>query len=204
MTALVVVAHPDPGSLTHHIARTVRATVVDRGGEAQIADLSAEGFDPRFSADDRRRYTADGPLSADVHAEQVRLDGVDDLILVFPVYWWSMPALLKGWIDRVFIRGWAFDDQATPFRRLLGHLTVHMVMVAGEDADGFRRRGYDVAIATQIETGVLGYCGMQSGVVATVHESDTADGEVLAARVAEIADAVGHRVVGGVTDVVAG
>ncbi|GAA1905224.1 NAD(P)H-dependent oxidoreductase [Williamsia serinedens] len=204
MTALVVVAHPDPGSLTHHVARSVAASIHDRGEAAQIADLAAEGFDPRFSLADRRRYRDAGPLPADVRAEQARLDGVDDLVLVFPVYWRSMPALLKGWVDRVFVRGWAFDDRAVPFRRLLGHLTVHMVMVAGEDADGFRRRGYDVAMTTQIETGVLGYCGMNSGVIATVHESDTADGEVLAARVEEIADAVGRRAVATAADVVAG
>jgi NAD(P)H dehydrogenase (quinone) len=204
MTALVVVAHPDRDSLTHHVARTVSSTLSDRGVRVEIADLAAEGFDPRFSLADRGRHVDDGPLPADVRAEQERLDGVDDLVLVFPVYWWSMPALLKGWIDRVFIRGWAFDDQATPFRRMLGDLTVHLVMLAGEEPEAFRRRGYDTAMATQIETGVLGCCGARTGVVATVHESDTADRDVLAHRATEVAHAVAGRVRADASCVAAG
>ncbi|WP_299572314.1 NAD(P)H-dependent oxidoreductase [uncultured Williamsia sp.] len=191
MTALVVVAHPDRDSLTHHAAERIRAALRDRGVSAEIADLWAEGFDPRFSPADRRRYAEDAPLPDDVRAEQDRLDGVDDLVLVFPVYWWSMPALLKGWVDRVFIRGWAFDDRVSPFRAMLGHLTVHLVMLADDDADGFRRRGYDTAMSTQIETGVLGYCGAVTGVVATVHGSETATD--VASRTQEIADAIGRH-----------
>jgi NAD(P)H dehydrogenase (quinone) len=56
--------------------------------------------------------------------------------------------------------------------RKLGRLTIHLVMLAGDDAEGFRRRGYDTAISTQIVTGVLGYCGARTGVIATVHESE--------------------------------
>jgi putative NADPH-quinone reductase len=44
---------------------------------------------------------------ADVLAEQARIDRADALVLVFPIYWWSLPGLLKGWIDRVFVNGWA-------------------------------------------------------------------------------------------------
>ncbi|MEH3156261.1 MAG: NAD(P)H-dependent oxidoreductase [Gordonia paraffinivorans] len=192
MTALVVFAHPDRDSLTHHVAKEIDAVLEGRGVTTQIADLAAEGFDPRFSPADRRRYTDDTPLPDDVRAEHDRLDGVDDLVLVFPVYWWSMPALLKGWIDRVFVRGWAFDDRVTPMRRLLGHLRVHLVMLAADDADGFRRRGYDTAMATQIQTGVLGYCGAVTGVVATVHGSE--DAPDLAMKTQEIADAIGRTV----------
>ncbi len=191
MTALVVVAHPDPESLTHHAATLVCAALRDSGVPTEVADLWDEGFDPRFTPADRRRYVDDGPLPADVRAEHDRLDGVDDLVLVFPVYWWSMPALLKGWIDRVFVRGWAFDDRASPFRQMLGHLTVHIVMLAGDDADGFHRRGYDTAMATQIETGVLGYCGAVTGVVATVHGSE--DASDAASRTQEIAAAIGRH-----------
>ncbi|GAA2048261.1 NAD(P)H-dependent oxidoreductase [Williamsia deligens] len=190
MSALVVVAHPDTGSLTHHLARRIASTLESRGVRTEMADLHAEGFDPRFSLADRRRYLGDGPPPSDVLAEQQRLDGVDDVILVFPVYWWSMPAMLKGWVDRVFVRGWAFDDSVVPFQKMLGRLTVHLVMPAGDTADGFRRRGYDTAIATQIETGVLGYCGARTGVVTTVHESDTAPVDAVVARAEEIADEI--------------
>ncbi|MBW5466069.1 hypothetical protein GOY11_34020, partial [Pseudomonas aeruginosa] len=46
---------------------------------------------------------------ADVLSEHARVDLADTLVLVYPIYWWSMPALLKGWIYRVFCTCWAFD-----------------------------------------------------------------------------------------------
>lgn len=131
MTALVVVAHPDPTSFTQRLARSVADRLAEDAVSTAVADLHAEGFDPRFSLEDRAGYPAGGTPPADVLAQQRRLDGVDDLVLVFPVYWWSMPALLKGWVDRVFTDGWAFDTGVTPTGRRLDHLTVHLAMVAG-------------------------------------------------------------------------
>ena len=190
MTALVVVAHPDSESLTHQLGRSISTALTDIGVDTGWADLHAENFDPRFTLADRQRYRGNGPIPADVAAEQQRLNDIDDLVLVFPVYWWSMPALLKGWIDRVFINGWAFDDRVTPIARKLGHLTVHLVMPAGDDADSFRRRGYDTAISTQIETGILGYCGARTGFTTVVHEAE----DLTLAGLEEKARAVGAAV----------
>ncbi|MFC9219789.1 NAD(P)H-dependent oxidoreductase [Streptomyces hygroscopicus] len=57
----------------------------------EIADLSEERFDPRFTPADRRAYREGGDYPADVMAEHRRLERATDLVLVFPVYWWSMP-----------------------------------------------------------------------------------------------------------------
>lgn len=105
MTTLVVVSHSDPHSLTQHVARTTADAIRNMGGDVDIADLHAENFDPRFSKDDLNLFRGNGTPPTDVSAEQDRIDRADDLILVFPMYWWSMPALLKGWIDRVFVSG---------------------------------------------------------------------------------------------------
>lgn len=59
----------------------------------------AEGFDPRFNPQDQALFRGTGGPPADVAAEQARLDATDSLVLVYPLYWWSFPALLKGWID---------------------------------------------------------------------------------------------------------
>ena len=196
MRTLVVVDHPDTTSLTHHVARRLADDIAHRGDDVAIADLHAEGFDPRFTLTDRQRYSADGPLPSDVEAEQRRLDDVDHLVLVFPVYWWSVPATLKGWIDRVFVRGWAFDDTTVPVTRKLGHLTVHLVAVAGEDAAGFAKRGYDAAMATQLETGVIGYCGARLGARVTVHSSETTSRNELARAVDDAVTSVATAQVG--------
>lgn len=96
----------------------------------------------------------------DVAAEHARLDRADALVLVFPIYWWSFPALLKGWIDRVFTLGWAFDESAEgKIVKKLQHLDVHMLAIGGADERTYARHGYFGAMKTQINHGIFDFCG---------------------------------------------
>ena len=191
VNTLLVTAHPDPESLTATTARRIAEVV----GAVEIADLAAEGFDPRFSAADRHSYRVAGDHPEDVAREQRRLDRADHLVLVFPVYWWSMPALLKGWIDRVFVNGWAFSiDPAGGMRRRLGALTVHLVTIAGDDAGVYERHGYEQSLRTQIEHGIVDYCGAVRGVTAFVHESEQEDDGARRAAVDRAVESVSEAV----------
>lgn len=162
MHALIVVAHPDAGSLSHGVAAQVAAGVAQSAPDNtfEIADLAAEGFDPRFTAHDVAVHLAQARPEADVAAEQARIERADALVLVYPVYWWSMPALLKGWIDRVFSNGWAYDEgPRANLVKKLRHLRVHLVGLAGAGARTYARHGYSDAMKTQIEHGIFDYCG---------------------------------------------
>ena len=186
MPTLIVTTHPDPDSLTHHLthhlaqrlAQELRSTSDPAGVE--VADLAAEGFDPRYTRADRHTYRVGGDFTPDVAAEQERLDRATDLVLVFPVYWWSTPALLKGWFDRVFVNGWAFGlDADGGIVRKLDRLRVHLVPIAGDDAGVYDRHGYEQAMRTQLEHGIVDFCGARRGVTTFVHDSE---GEDAAAR----------------------
>lgn len=160
MHALIVVAHPDSNSLSHAVAQALAGGVSDAGHTAEIADLASEGFDPRFSLDDLSVHRREIGQPADIAAEQARVDRADALVLVYPIYWWSMPALLKGWIDRVFANGWAYDElEDMKTVKKLRHLPVHLVALAGADLRTFARHGYYGAMRTQIDHGIFGYCG---------------------------------------------
>ncbi|MBM1172501.1 NAD(P)H-dependent oxidoreductase [Microvirga arabica] len=164
MHALIVVAHPDPKALTHSVADHLAEGVSSSGHTFEIADLAAEGFDPRFIAADLALYHREAPPPADVAAEQARIDRADALVLVYPVYWWSMPGMLKGWIDRVFANGWAYDE--APDGRIvkkLRHLRVHLVAIGGADLRTYARHGYFGAMRTQIDHGIFDYCGARVG-----------------------------------------
>ncbi|WP_339532658.1 NAD(P)H-dependent oxidoreductase [Pseudomonas mucidolens] len=163
MHALIVVAHHDPRSLTHGLAAQVAAGLASEGHTSEIADLAAEGFDPRFTLADHAVHRARATPPADVQAEQARIDRADALILVYPIYWWSLPALLKGWIDRVFSNGWAleYDMQTGKTIKKLGRLRVHLLGVGGADEGTFERHGYANALRTQIDHGIFDYCGAQ-------------------------------------------
>ncbi|OJH42696.1 NAD(P)H-dependent oxidoreductase [Cystobacter ferrugineus] len=162
MHALIVVSHPDRGSLTHAVATQVVEGLIGSGGghTVEIADLAAEGFDPRFTSADIAVHLRTAAPSADVLSEQARLDRADALVLVYPVFWWSMPALLKGWIDRVFSNGWAYDEEVGGKTvRMLERLRVHLVAIGGADMRTYARHGYFGAMKTQIDHGIFGYCG---------------------------------------------
>jgi NAD(P)H dehydrogenase (quinone) len=162
MHALIVVAHPDPQSFTHRVARKLAEGVAlaEGGHTAEVADLAAEGFDPRFSASDHAAHKKLAPPDAEVTREQQRIDRADALVLVYPVYWWSFPGLLKGWIDRVFANGWAYEERADgKLVKRLGRLPVHLVAIGGADAGTYDRHGYFDAMKTQIDHGIFGYCG---------------------------------------------
>ncbi len=196
MSSLVVVSHPDPESLTHHVARATAEAIRATGGRVEFADLAEENFDPRFSASDIALYRGNGDVPADVLAEQTRLDRADDLILVFPIYWWSTPALLKGWIDRVFISGWAYDfTPGSEFVKKLDRLTVHLVPVAGDDAASFERHGVYEAFRTQIERGIVEYCGARVGSTSFMHESDTKSRGILDAEIRDLSTDIAARIV---------
>lgn len=179
MHALIVLAHPTPRSLTHGIADRIAEGVAlsNRANSSEIADLAAERFDPRFTAADLAVHRRQAPPSSDVLAEQARIDRADALVLVFPVYWWSMPALLKGWIDRVFANGWAFDYRSSDSRlvKKLGRLPVHLVAIAGTDEATYARRGYANAMKTQIEHGIFDYCGARVTSSHLLHDSESQD-----------------------------
>ncbi len=162
MHALIVTSHPNADALTHAVAAQVAAglSASDTAHTVEIADLAAEGFDPRFTSNDIAVHLRQAPPSADVVAEQARLDSADALVLVYPVYWWSMPGQLKGWIDRVFVNGWAYDEGAdAKLVKKLQRLCVHLIAIGGADMRTYARHGYFGAMKTQIDHGIFDYCG---------------------------------------------
>ncbi|MGQ9370362.1 NAD(P)H-dependent oxidoreductase [Azospirillum sp. ST 5-10] len=175
MSALIVTANPDPSSLTATVAAAIAEGARRAGVGAAIADLAAEGFDPRFTAGDRAAFLGTGPLPDDVAREQARIDAADALALVFPVYWWSMPALMKGWIDRVFGRDWAYSDRDGKVVGLLRERPVHLVALAGADQDGFDRHGHTASFDSQIVRGIFGYCGLRSVTTTMLYGVDDGD-----------------------------
>lgn len=177
MHALIVIAHHDSRSLTHSLATQVAEGIsTDPTNSFEIADLSAEAFDPRFTAYDLAVHHREARPTADVAAEQMRIDRADALILVYPIYWWSMPAILKGWIDRVFTNGWAFDfSPETTLVKKLSKLQVHLVAVGGADKGTYARYGYADAMKTQIEHGIFDYCGASVATSELMLESESRD-----------------------------
>jgi len=108
MSTLVVYCHPDPASFTAATRDRVLAALAARGDDVRLTDLYADGFDPLFTAAERERHLQHGPdPSVARHAED--LQWCRQLVLVYPSWWSGQPAMLKGWVDRVWVSGVAWD-----------------------------------------------------------------------------------------------
>lgn len=120
MRILVLYAHPDPESYVAALHRTVVDTLSARGHEVDDCDLYAEGFDPVLSLAERRGYHRIPDNVAPVAAYVARLRAAEGLVLVNPVWNFGFPAVLKGFLDRVFLPGVSFtieNGQAAPALR---------------------------------------------------------------------------------------
>ncbi len=120
MNVLIVHAHPEPQSFTAALRDQAVATLQGQGHQVQVSDLYAMDWNPVASAKDfnarqdpdylvyaleQRVGAKQQTLAADIQGELDKLLWADLLILNFPIYWFSAPAILKGWIDRVLVSG---------------------------------------------------------------------------------------------------
>ena len=108
MKALVIFAHPVPESYSASLHKKVVETLEGRGWEVDDWDLNAEGFDPVLSCEERRNYHEDGPHRDPLQPYIDRIMKAEALVLVFPVWNFGFPAILKGVFDRIFLPGVSF------------------------------------------------------------------------------------------------
>ena len=106
---LLILAHPLKDSFCAAIAQRARQGLAGRGHSIDFLDLYGEDFDPRLSAAERAAYYAETAVLSAVGDHTERLLAADTLVLVFPQWWFSLPAILKGYFDRVLQPGIAFD-----------------------------------------------------------------------------------------------
>ena len=176
---LIVHAHPEPHSFNAAMTRTAAEALRAGGAEVVISDLYALGFDP---VSDRRNFvTMANPARLDLQAEEAlasreggfvrelqaemeKLAWCDLLILQFPLWWLGPPAILKGWIDRVFAIGQAygggrwFDGGMMRSKRAMCSVTIGGPEASYSDLGVY---GPIEAVLHPLHRGVLGFCGFE-------------------------------------------
>lgn len=108
MRPLIVYCHPRPESFTAAVRDRVQERLTFAGSAPRLIDLYARGFDPCLGAEEHRGYE-DAPANRiPVAADIDDLLWCDTLIFIYPTWWYGLPAMLKGWLDRVLLPGVAF------------------------------------------------------------------------------------------------
>ncbi|GAA3936910.1 NAD(P)H-dependent oxidoreductase [Actinomadura viridis] len=199
MNVLWVFAHPEQRSMNGALRREGLRALDDMGHRVRQSDLYAMGWDPVVRAadyghDPRERLLvgavsqhahATGGLSEDIRGEHDKIAWADALVLQFPLWWFGMPAILKGWFDRVFVQGFAFglkDAEGRTLRYGDGGLTGKRAMVvvtAGARASGLRGRGVHgdmEELLFPLHHGTLWYTGMSVLPPLVVPGADRLDG----------------------------
>jgi putative NADPH-quinone reductase len=108
MRVLLIHCHPCPGSFSHALRGAALEGLRTAGHEVELRDLYAEGFQPALTAEERGRYHDVPANLAGIEGHVASLRAADALVLVYPSWWYGMPAMLKGWFDRVWAPGVAF------------------------------------------------------------------------------------------------
>jgi NAD(P)H dehydrogenase (quinone) len=175
-TALIVHAHPEPLSFCTAQMTTAAQTLRDAGYKVDVLDLYTGAWAPVLAREEfapldgpfkpqaeQMRAVRDGTLDAAVKDQLERLLDADLLVLSFPMWWFSLPAILKGWIDRVFVMGALFGGDHGFFETaaLAGKRAVLLFTTGGNDA-AFRAGGAFGAVEDflyHIHRGMLEFVG---------------------------------------------
>lgn len=200
---LIVYAHPEPASLNGALKDAMSGHLRAQGHAVEVSDLYAMGWKAAVDAadfpqrdaaarlrvpkDSHAAFAADA-LTIDVRAEQDKLRRADALILQFPLWWFSMPAILKGWFDRVYSYGFGYgvgehSDTHWGDRYGEGALAGKRALVsvtAGGWEPHYAPRGINGPIEDllfPINHGLLHYPGFQVLPPFVAYRSDRLDGE---------------------------
>lgn len=184
MKVLLVTAHPEPRSFNFALRERAISVLEGAGFEVALSDLYQQRFDPSIGTKDFVTFPESEPLrvtaaqkhascyggySIDIRVEQDKLKWSDLVVLQFPIWWGSYPAVLKGWIERVLTNGFAYGkEKDLPSKLYLLSVTTGGASDAGEE-DSYRER------IERMANDVFGYMRWQSIGSYIVHGPSSSD-----------------------------
>ncbi|WP_137905114.1 NAD(P)H-dependent oxidoreductase [Chryseobacterium sp. 2VB] len=160
MRHLIIYAHPNENSLNHHLLNTVVETLQLHNEEVVVRDLYTIGFDPILSLEDMQGQRV-GKVSDDVKTEQEHISWAEQITFIYPIWWTGLPAIMKGYIDRVFSYGFAYRyDQGIQKGLLEGKKTV-IINTHGKSYEEYEKTGMDKALTLTSDNGIFIYSGLE-------------------------------------------
>lgn len=167
MKLLAIYAHPNSPSLNRSILEVIEREADAKGHELKVRDLYALGFNAVLSANEL--HQGDGKVAEDVREEQEFVNWADILIFIYPIWWYGQPAILKGWIDRVFTLGFAYGPTPNGIKGLLKQSKALIFQTAGASEEKYQELKGHLNIEETISFGALKYCGIENTDVQTFY-----------------------------------
>ena len=162
MKVFIVYAHPNPKSFNHAILESFTRGLKDAGHSFEVADLYAMKFDPCLKLADFAQFEGK-PMPADVLEQQRRVAKADAIVFIYPVWWYDFPAILKGWIDRVFSNGFAYRITEKGIEGLLKNKKALLINTALMSEADYKSSGIENAMRKlMIDSDLKEACGIHN------------------------------------------
>jgi NAD(P)H dehydrogenase (quinone) len=178
VNTLIVYAHHEPGSFTSALKNVAIQTLEEQGHSVVVSDLYAQGFSAvaqkwdfvtisgvhfNYMLEQRHAANLEMSFSPDILGEIQKLKAADLVLLITPIWWMNVPAILKGWFDRVLAMGVAWDNDKIFENGLMRGKQAMLVASFGQPEDFFRPDGRHHGTPNQllhpINHSILAYCG---------------------------------------------
>jgi putative NADPH-quinone reductase len=182
--AHLVWAHPRVESLTADVVAGVRELLTNRSLTVDELDLYRSGFDPVLQQPDEPDWDDPQKAYSPIVEELAdRAQNADVIVVVFPLWWYALPAVLKGYIDRVWNHGRMYGDNSN-----VKASAVLWITLAGLDRLALDKRGHIDALEHQLDDGIAAYCGIETS--RTLVLDDTIDNPNLDEYLSKVADEI--------------
>jgi len=160
MNYLIVYAHPNPESFNHAILERCEAALKDADHTCEVRDLYALKFNPALGRKELD-LLLEKKAPKEIIEEQQHITDADVVVFIYPIWWFAMPAILKGYIDRVFSEGFAFAIEGDRLTGLLGGKKAIIINTTGAPREAFVKTGYEDAMEKMVDIGIFEFCEMK-------------------------------------------
>ncbi len=189
MRFLIIYSNHHQGNFNEKLLKRVKNKIIHSGHELVIRDLYQIKFNPVLTTEDFEMISA-GQTPEDIRKEQDFIKWADVMIFIYPVWWGSMPAITKGYIDRVFSWGFAYKTENKVIKPLLTDKKAIIMNTLGQSKQEYEK-GMFAAMNLVNSEGIFGFCGVQIAdqiyfpSIHSVNEKDLENYFVMAEKVFE-------------------
>ncbi|MCM3791392.1 NAD(P)H-dependent oxidoreductase [Domibacillus indicus] len=160
MKHLIVYAHPHKESLNHAILKTTVEALKKNGHEVAVRDLYALDFQPVLKPEDTEAMKA-GRTPQDIKTEQEFIAEADAITFIYPIWWTGLPAILKGYVDRVFSYGFAYAAGEQGIVKMLTGKKGFIINTHGTPSEVYDEMGMTAGMKVTSDTGIFEFTGIE-------------------------------------------
>ncbi|MGZ9584698.1 NAD(P)H-dependent oxidoreductase [Paenibacillus marinisediminis] len=159
MKVAVINTHPNPDSFTYAVREVVESALQEHGHDIQLRDLYTLMFNPVLTVEDFAASKS-GNVPEDVRVEQEYVKWADCLIIIYPLWWGTLPALLKGYIDRVFAYGFAYSMDGDGIKKLLSGKKAILFTMMGNSEEHYQEVKMFEAMKKTVDEAIFEFVGI--------------------------------------------